>query len=124
MAYKTGLLSGLFYKVLGNKDTEDFKDACLYSLAVILGMVVVKSLRQYTGKMLIVQWRRKLCVFIHNLYLSQSHASYKLLVMDEEKMDNPDQRMTADVSSVTSSYGKIVSDLVLVPFLIGGFEAS
>ena len=103
---------------------EDFKDACLYSLAVILGMVVVKSLRQYTGKMLIVQWRRKLCVFIHHLYLSQSHASYKLLVMDEEKMDNPDQRMTADVSSVTSSYGKIVSDLVLVPFLIGGFEAS
>ena len=124
MAYKTGLLSGLFYKVLGNKDMEDFKDACLYSLAAILGMVVVKSLRQYTGKMLIVQWRRKLCVFIHNLYLSQSHASYKLLVMDEEKMDNPDQRMTADVSSVTSSYGKIVSDLVLVPFLIGGFEAS
>ena len=103
---------------------EDFKDACLYSLAVILGMVVVKSLRQYTDKMSIVQWRRKLCVFIHHLYLSQSHASYKLLVMDEEKMDNPDQRMTADVSSVTSSYGKIVSDLVLVPFLIGEFEAS
>ena len=79
-------------------------------------MVVVKSLRQYSGKVLIVQWRRKLCVFIHHLYLSPSNASYKLLVMD--KMDNPDQGMTADVSSVTSSYGKIISDLVVVPFLI------
>ena len=82
--------------------------------------MVIKSLRQYTGKILIVQWRRKLCFFIHQLYL-RSHASYKLLVLEEEKMDNPDQRMTADVSSVTSSYGKIVSDLVLVPFLIGEF---
>ena len=67
MAYKTGLLSGLFYKVLGNKDMEDFKDACLYSLFVIIGMVVVKSLRQYTGKTWIGQWRRKICVFMHNV---------------------------------------------------------
>jgi len=117
-AYKTGLLSGLFYKVLGNKDLEEFKDACLYSLMIILGIVVMMSSRQYTGKVLIVRWRRKLCLYIHHLYL-RDNAYYKLLVLDEDKLDNPDQRVTADVNSVTSSYGKIVSDLVLVPVLIG-----
>ena len=111
-------MSGLFYKVLGNKDLEGFKSACLYSLAIIAGMVVVKSVRQYTGKVLIVTWRRQLCLHLHTLYL-RSSASYKLLVLDTDKLDNPDQRITADVSSVVSSYGGIVSDLVLVPVLIG-----
>ena len=118
LAYKTGLLSGLFYKVLGNKDLDEFQDACLYSLMIILGIVVVMSSRQYTGKVLIVRWRRKLCLYLHHLYL-RDNAHYKLLVLDEEKLDNPDQRITSDVNSVTSSYGKIVSDLVLVPVLIG-----
>jgi len=118
LAYKTGFLSGLFLKVLGDKDLKKFKDACIYSILIILGMVVVKSLRQYSGKILIVCWRQKLCLFIHELYL-KFNASYKLLVFDESKMDNPDQRITSDVNSLTSSYGKIVSDLVLVPVLIG-----
>ena len=53
---------------------------------------------------------------MHKLYLTDN-SSYKLNILDEDKLDNPDQRMTADVSSVVESYGGVVSDLVLVPFI-------
>ena len=109
-------MSGLFYKVLGNKDMEKFKAACLHSLLIIVGVVVTKSARVYCGKVLIVGWRRKLCLYIHSLYLT-GNSSYKLIVLDEDKLDNPDQRMTSDVSSVVETYGGVVSDLILVPFI-------
>lgn len=119
MAYKVGLLSGLFYNVLGKKDLDSFKDACIHGVLIIGGIVVVKSMRQYLGKVLVVCWRKKLCLFLHDLYLNRN-ANYKLLMLDtEDKLDNPDQRMTSDINSVTSSYGRIISDLVLVPALVG-----
>ena len=79
-------MSGLFYKVLGNKDMEKFKAACLHSLLIIVGVVVTKSARVYCGKVLIVGWRRKLCLYIHSLYLT-GNSSYKLIVLDEDKLD-------------------------------------
>ena len=113
------MLSGLFYNVLGKKDFDDFRDACIHGTLIIGGIVVVKSVRQYLGKVLVVCWRKKLCLFLHDLYLNRN-ANYKLLMLDtEDKLDNPDQRMTSDINSVTSSYGRIISDLVLVPVLIG-----
>lgn len=102
--------------MLGNKDMDKFKAACLHSLLIIVGVVVTKSARVYCGKVLIVGWRRKLCLYIHRLYLT-GNSSYKLIVLDEDKLDNPDQRMTSDVSSVVETYGGVVSDLILVPFI-------
>jgi len=37
-------------------------------------------------------------------------------LLDNKELDNPDQRMTADCSSITSVYGGIIADLVVVPF--------
>ena len=102
--------------MLGNRDLENFKDACLHSLLIIGGIVATKSARVYCGKTLIVGWRRRLCLHLHKLYLADN-SSYKLIILDEDKLDNPDQRMTSDVSSVVESYGGVVSDLVLVPFI-------
>lgn len=115
LAYETGLLSGMFFKVLGDKDLDSFRTACFKSLLIILAMVTTKSVRVYTTKMLTVGWRRELCQFIHRLYLT-GISFYRLILLDNKELDNPDQRMTADCSSITSVYGGIIADLVVVPF--------
>ena len=36
----------------------------------------------------------------------------------DQTLDNPDQRMTADVNFMCNSYGEILPDLIIVPFTI------
>ena len=115
MAYETGLLSGMFFKVLGDKDLDSFRTAVIKSVMIILAMVTTKSVRVYTTKMLTVGWRKELCQAIHNLYLTGT-SFYRLVLLDCKDLDNPDQRMTADCSSLTTVYGGIIADLVVVPF--------
>jgi len=115
LAYETGLLSGLFFKVLGDKDIESFRSACIKSLFIILAMVTTKSLRVYSTKLMTVGWREDLCKSIHKLYLT-GISFYRLVMLDNQELDNPDQRITSDCSSITSVYGGIIADLVVVPF--------
>jgi len=115
LAYETGLLSGMFFKVLGDKDLDSFRTAVLKSVMIIMAMVTTKSVRMYTTKMLTVGWRKELCLAIHKLYLTRI-SFYRLVLLDSKDLDNPDQRMTADCSSLTSVYGRIIADLVVVPF--------
>lgn len=105
----------MFFKVLGDKDLDSFRTACFKSLLIILAMVTTKSVRVYTTKMLTVGWRKELCQSIHKLYLT-GISFYRLVILDSQELDNPDQRMTSDCSSLTSVYGGIIADLVVVPF--------
>ena len=102
LAYETGLLSGLFFKVLGDKDIESFRSACIKSLFIILAMVTTKSLRVYSTKLMTVGWREDLCKSIHKLYLT-GISFYRLVMLDNQELDNPDQRITSDCSSITSA---------------------
>ena len=36
----------------------------------------------------------------------------------DQTLDNPDQRMTADVNFMCNAYGEILPDLIIVPFTI------
>lgn len=43
LAYRVGLISGLFYKVLGDKDIEGFRTAVWKSVLQILAMTATRS---------------------------------------------------------------------------------
>ena len=115
LAYETGLLSGIFFKVLGNRDLNSFQSACLKSLAIISTMVTIKSLKVFSTKMMTVGWRKEICQTLHKLYLTNK-SFYRLVTFEQEEIDNPDQRMTSDCSSITTIYGGIIADLILIPF--------
>jgi ABC-type uncharacterized transport system fused permease/ATPase subunit len=69
LTYRVGLVSGQFYKVLGDKDAVGFRSAVLSSFAVIVAMTVVKSLRVYVTRVLSIVWRRLLTTQLHIKYL-------------------------------------------------------
>lgn len=126
LAYHTGLLSGLFLKVcvllrsllfiskvLGERDMPGFQTACVWSLGTILLMVTAKSLRLLATTLLSVAWRSSLSSHLHQLLLGPRHPHYGLLSRTD--LDNPDQRLTADCSSLTTAYSGLVPDLLVVP---------
>eukprot|EP00092_Neocalanus_flemingeri_P077985 GFUD01096920.1.p1 GENE.GFUD01096920.1~~GFUD01096920.1.p1 ORF type:complete len:577 (+),score=127.54 GFUD01096920.1:215-1945(+) len=118
VGYRVGLISGNFYKVLVDKDQDAFLSTCLESTALILGISVIKSIKKFTTRRLLVRWRRALCTHIQGIYLHGINF-YKLSLFNEE-IDNPDQRITADVNSLVTTYGGLVDDdLFLLPVATG-----
>ncbi len=116
LAYEVGLISGQFYKVLGGQDLPAFKQLVATSLATVLGLGVVLSLRVFSTRSLTVEWRRNLTHSLHSLYF-RDIGYYRLNVVDAS-LDNPDQRITADVDSFCTAYGSILVNLLLAPFTI------
>nr|QTW43714.1 ABCD4 [Eurytemora affinis] len=116
LAYRVGIISGKFFNVLGSKNLEEFKSLCILSILIVIGISFTISARVLTTKTLQVGWRQTLCQMLHHLYLSNSNY-YRLNVLDGS-IDNPDQRISSDVSSLVESYSSIISSLVVTPFTI------
>ena len=53
---------------------------------------------------------------LHRLYFSGTNF-YWLVVIDK-RLDNPDQRITADVNTLVKTYGDIIAKLVVIPFTV------
>ena len=60
---------------------------------------------------------RCLTLYLHKIYFRGIHY-YELNVTERGRLDNPDQRMTADVNLMCNAYGDILPDLVIVPFTV------
>ena len=104
--------------MLVDKDQDAFLSTCLESTALVLGITLIKAVKMFTARRLFVRWRRALCTHIQGIYLHGINF-YKLSVFNEE-IDNPDQRITADVNSLVTTYGGLVSDdLCILPIAIG-----
>jgi len=118
VGYEVLLVPGSYYKVLTDKDKEGFQNVCLKSSALILGISLIKAIKKFTARRLLVRWRRALCSHVQSIYL-QGINFYKLSIL-EENIDNPDQRITADVNSLVTTYGKLVEDdLFIIPIKTG-----
>ena len=46
------------------------------------------------------------------------------LILDKDTLDNPDQRMAADVDLLCSNFGSSIADLIVAPFTIGYYAYS
>ena len=101
--------------MLSDRDYEAFKTTCLKSSLLILGISLVKSLKNFTARRLLVKWRRALCSHLQDMYL-QGNNFYKVSVFHSFLIRNTDQRITADVNSLVTTYGDlIIKDLFFLP---------
>ncbi|TRY73148.1 hypothetical protein TCAL_00965 [Tigriopus californicus] len=123
LALYVGLISGGYYKVLGDQDWSGFQTTTLDATLKIMAMVITKSFRVYVTNVMTVGWRRSLTMALHQMYFARIRY-YRLNVLDESGLDNPDQRITADVSLLCQSYGSIIADLIVVPFTISYYTYS
>jgi len=116
LAYRTGIIAGQFFKELGDRDLESFKMTAIVNILIVLAISVTLSIRVLITKSLTVAWRRSICKYFHNLYLADFNY-YRLNVVDRS-LDNPDQRITADVSSLLEAYSSIIYKLIVTPFTV------
>ncbi len=82
VGYFVGLISGEFYLVLENKDSQGFVDHLIYSLVLIMSMSYLVTTRMYLQKQLIVSWRKSLTSALHKLYFA-SIKFYQLNALGE-----------------------------------------
>ena len=84
LAYKVGLISGKFYKVLEEKDKKEFVNHVMYSLAMILSISFVKTGRVFVTKQLVVSWRKSLTEALHKAYF----ANMKFYLLNSQGKQN------------------------------------
>ena len=68
VGYFVGLISGEFYLVLENKDLDGFLDHLLDSVILIVSITVVKTVRVYVQKCLVVSWRASASKGLNTVY--------------------------------------------------------
>ncbi|CAL8138180.1 unnamed protein product [Orchesella dallaii] len=117
IVYQVGLIASGFYKTLGDKDLPGFWIQTRNSVGLILAVAFIKSSTEYIQKVLTVTFRKMLCKAAHRLYFADIHF-YQLNVLDKA-IDNPDQRMTQDISKFCSTYCEVLPKLLVSPFTIG-----
>lgn len=92
---------GRFYNALQELDYPTFKVEILFFGGLATIYIAVQILRIYMNQMLTIKWRSWLVgKFLHR-YLSEQ--VYYRLQLGEAKADNPDQRLSDDVSQLTAT---------------------
>ena len=92
---------GRFYNALQELDYPTFKVEILFFGGLATIYIAVQILRIYMNQMLTIKWRTWLVgKFLHR-YLSEQ--VYYRLQLGEAKADNPDQRLSDDVSQLTAT---------------------
>ena len=114
--YSVGMITGAYYKVLGDKDWHQFWLQTIKALVLIISLALIKSCKEYVASTVQIELRKSLTKKIHLKYFS--HLSYyKLNVIDREK-DNLDQRITQDIQLFCQQMSVILPDVIVSPFII------
>jgi ABC-type uncharacterized transport system fused permease/ATPase subunit len=130
IVYQVGLLSGKYYKVLAQKNLSEFGGLVILSIVLIVVNAFVKSLVEFVSNLLRIVWRRYLTRYLNENYFARKNF-YNIQVecnktisgrgspWPPSKLDNPDQRITQDVSSICLSISNIAPTVLISPFVIG-----
>ena len=116
-AYCIGIYIPQFYTVFLNKDVTGFRNLILALLGLIVAASTAKGLTSLLGGYFALVSRKALVYHMHAHYVSDP-SLYEVIHREEERIDNPDQRVTQDVDKFTLSvrfffYSRIIGFIVL-----------
>ncbi len=114
--YNVGMITGAYYKILGEKNKHQFWVQTIQSSLLIIALALIKSFKEYVASTIYIEWRQKLTKKIHSLYF-MGLSYYRLNVIKTEK-DNLDQRITQDVEKMCQHLSLVLPDLIVSPFTI------
>jgi len=93
--------------------TRKFILVMLLTVAWILGVNALKTVRMLINDALLVGWRKNLTLHLQSRYLNKD-SFYQMLLLDK-RVDNPDQRVTRDVEAFSKAMGTILEKLFQSP---------
>ncbi len=109
-----------FFNALSERDSQEFTTALLMFLGVLIVATPVSALFDWVRKLLGVNWRLWLTGYYLRRYFSD-RAYYH--INNDKEIDNPDQRISQDIASFTSTsldfLALIVASLIHLIAFIG-----
>ncbi|KAF1751416.1 hypothetical protein GCK72_017970 [Caenorhabditis remanei] len=116
--YKTGVIPGKFYVALIEKDEPKFWHIFWVASLCYIGLCLLMALMNFFSWCLYIQQRKNLVQCLHKLYY-RNNFYYQLNGVDDQGIDNPDQRITQDADKLTKLLGtSIIPTVLLSPFII------
>ncbi|XP_066132336.1 lysosomal cobalamin transporter ABCD4 isoform X2 [Saccopteryx bilineata] len=100
--YQVGLIPSQYYRVLGNKDLDEFKTLTFLAVVLIILNSMLKSFDQFTCNLLYVSWRKDLTEHLHHLYF-RGRVYYTLNVLRDD-IDNPFKHMQIRVNAEPAAF--------------------
>eukprot|EP00052_Salpingoeca_macrocollata_P020914 m.177623 g.177623 ORF g.177623 m.177623 type:complete len:671 (-) comp21397_c0_seq1:106-2118(-) len=115
--YNTGLIASRFYGVLTSRPIRGLNPLILQSIVFIVCVALLKSTATLLSNMLSVLWRQSITRSLQRLYFT-GKACYRVNLLPENAVENPDQRVTQDVDNLTQSLGTILTNTIFIPLTI------
>ncbi|CAO3629097.1 unnamed protein product [Mucor fragilis] len=116
LVYFVGMIPSRFYAILTSRDTIGFSKYILPCLLLVFSTATCKSLLNFMGGLFALKARKLLTIHLQNKYIKPK--SMYTLVMNHEKVDNPDQRITQDVDKFAETLRQIVTNLIIAPVMV------
>ncbi|OAD03035.1 hypothetical protein MUCCIDRAFT_178464 [Mucor lusitanicus CBS 277.49] len=116
LVYFVGMVPSQFYSILTSRDTIGFSKYILPCLLLVFSTATCKSLLNFMGGLFALKARKLLTIHLQNKYIKPK--SMYTLVMNHEKVDNPDQRITQDVDKFAETLRQIVTNLIIAPVMV------
>ncbi|KAF0312783.1 ATP-binding cassette sub-family D member 4 [Amphibalanus amphitrite] len=117
VVYWVGIIPSRYYQVLGDKDLDAFGVLTSECLGLVLVISFVKGTRIFLSTVLYVNWRQLIDRALHRRYFAG--INYYLLNVLDQRIDNPDQRITQDVDKMCKTLSTMIAQLLVAPFIIG-----
>ncbi|VDL69787.1 unnamed protein product [Nippostrongylus brasiliensis] len=118
MNQQTGTISGKFYKLLLQHDEKGFWETFALSFALYFVQCMLMAFIVLFSWCLYLCLRENLVLSIHNIYF-KNNLYYTLNCIDDQGIDNPDQRITQDCEKVCNLLAvAIIPTLLIAPFVI------
>merc|ERR1712226_1685196 len=119
LVYYVGLLASKFTKTLVDQNFADFKSVLWEALIEMTAVSVINAIVIYAGSILYVHWRQNMCKHLHKIYFTGFNFFHINSTLSSEKfIDNVDQRITADLDKMLSTFSSMFPLLLLSPFTI------
>uniref|UniRef100_A0A8R1DKW5 ABC transporter domain-containing protein n=1 Tax=Caenorhabditis japonica TaxID=281687 RepID=A0A8R1DKW5_CAEJA len=116
--YKTGVIPGKFYVALLEKNENQFWHIFWVASLCYVGLCLLIALMNFFSWCLYIQQRKNLVQCLHKIYY-RNNFYYQLNGVDDQGIDNPDQRITQDADKLTKLLGtSIIPTVLLSPFII------
>jgi ATP-binding cassette subfamily D (ALD) protein 4 len=112
LATLIGPVIGNFYASISSLDGPLFLRTLWQSLLLILGIAMLRALRDFASDVCSLNWRSQLVGLIHSVYF-RDKGPYGL-----GSVDTPDQRITADADTFAVSLAEALQKTVIVPGLL------
>lgn len=114
--YRIGVAPAEMTKDIINNNQNEFIRHLMQFLASVIFISFVVGLKKYLAEKLAISYRQTLTRRLHNEYC-YNNRFYNILT-DDPELDNPDSRISQDVSDFTKEVFNVIMKIIQVPAMI------